>query len=109
MTNEELIARLKALAVDLPLAFHEGSLLDVDDVAVALNDAAVVLEAATVEAEWEYGTAHIDEPDCGDPVESQEEAERFVANYNRTSTSNGGFVVRRRKAGAWEPVGGDDA
>lgn len=44
-TKNELIARLRMLAVDLPLVFDDGSLLDVDDVAVALNEAADALAA----------------------------------------------------------------
>ena len=62
----------------------------------------IALGVTLSEDDWEYGTAHADEPDNGIAEVSKEAAEERVARYKRPVLSRDGLVVRRRKAGAWE-------
>lgn len=60
--------------------------------------------------EWEYGTAHADDPQSVDMGHTLEGAQRRVAQWNAADPERKGIVVRAPKR-AWEPlpVGGDDA
>lgn len=68
---------------------------------VRLADA---LEGTLPEAEWEYGTAHRATPEYGASEYSRERAEERVREWNETTQSERGLLVRRRKAGPWEVV-----
>lgn len=54
--------------------------------------------------EWEYGTGHTSEPGIGAAESSLRAAKTRVADWNRSTRTRTGVVVRRRKAGPWLPV-----
>ena len=66
------------------------------------------LEAAITEPGWEYGTAHREDPQVGAVEWSRARAEERVREWNETTQSVTGFVVRRRAAGPWLPVEGEN-
>ena len=72
--------------------------------AALFTRAADALEAATVDAEWEYGTEYEVSSTHTEftPAHSREHAERWVAD----SPTDTGLV--RRLIGAWRPVGGTE-
>ena len=59
------------------------------------------------EPEWEYGSAHRDDPSVGATEYSKERAEQRVREWNDHDDQKGGLLVRRRKAGPWLPVDGE--
>lgn len=104
--NEELIKEARSRAA---LCAHDSreAMRDTGDIVTRLADA---LEAATAEPEWEFGTAHREDPQVGAVEWSRARAEGRVRDWNETTQSVTGFVVRRRPAGPWLPVegGGSD-
>ena len=58
------------------------------------------------EPEWEYGSAHRDDPSVGATEYSTERAEQRVREWNDHDDQKGGLLVRRRPAGPWESVEG---
>lgn len=74
-----------------------------------IRELADALEAATaVETGWEYGTAHREDPQVGAVEWSRARAEERVREWNEATQSVTGFVVRRRPAGPWIPVEGEN-
>lgn len=59
------------------------------------------------EPEWEYGTGHTADPGVGAPELNRRAAEMRAAAWNRSTRTQTGVVVRRRKAGPWETVEGE--
>lgn len=78
------------------------------DQADAILAAFPVLSRAA-EPEWEYGTAHADDPQAVRMGYTLEGAQRRVAQWNAADPERKGIVVRAPKR-VWEPlpVGGDD-
>lgn len=64
---------------------------------------AALSRAAAPEPEWEYGTAHADDPQAVDMGYSLEGARRRVAQWNASDPERKGIVVRAPKR-AWEPL-----
>ncbi|KUF05682.1 hypothetical protein [Leucobacter sp. G161] len=100
-TNEELIKGARAVGTNDVVANprrYWGMIRELAD----------ALEAATaVETGWEYGTAHREDPQVGAVEWSRARAEERVREWNETTQSVTGFVVRRRAAGPWLPVEGE--
>lgn len=67
-----------------------------------------VLGTAAPEPEWEYGTAHADDPQAVDMGYTLEGAQRRVAQWNAADLERKGIVVRAPKR-VWEslPVVGE--
>lgn len=86
-------------------------------VGLLAQDMIAALDGAP-EPEWEYGaglvsdpsdaTSHVDRLSAGKAVAGWNES---VRRMDRLGARNSGpaMIVRRRKAGPWLPVGGDDA
>ncbi|MBL3699259.1 hypothetical protein [Leucobacter luti] len=66
-------------------------------------------QEAAPEPEWEYGTGHTADPGVGATESSKRAAEIRAAAWNKSTRTNTGIVVRRRKAGQWLPVQGENA
>lgn len=105
-TNEELIRAARAFASGSPLGKPVAR--ELDKAIGTIRRLADALEAATtVETGWEYGTAHREDPKVGAVEWSRARAEERVREWNETTQSVTGLVVRRRKAGPWLPVEGE--
>lgn len=53
------------------------------------------------EPEWEWGSAHRDDLSQGATEYSEARARERVRDWNETTRSRNGVLVRRRKAGPW--------
>lgn len=104
-TNQELIKEARSRAA-LCAQDSREAMRDTGDIVTRLADA---LEAATaVEPEWEYGTAHREDPGAGALEWSRARAEERAREWNEATRSVTGVVVRRRPAGPWLPVEGEN-
>ena len=97
-------AKLAELIDELRASADEGSY----DTAELCRRAADALEAAGNAIEWEYGTGHVADPDIGAPEPNRRAAEARAAAWNSTTRTQTGVVLRRRKAGPWLPVEGEN-
>ncbi|KAM9863120.1 hypothetical protein ACI1US_01005 [Leucobacter sp. BZR 635] len=97
-TNEEIIIRARAFASASPLG--KPMARELDKAILTIRRLADALEAATTEPEWEYGR------DCGpygvDEWDSEHAARVSVQSWRGSS------LVRRRPAGPWLPVEGEN-
>ena len=78
--------------------------IDRESFADGVDRLADALEGTLTEPEWEYGTAHRSTPEYGASEYSRERAEERVREWNETTQSGRGLLVRRRKAGPWAAV-----
>ncbi|UOQ57223.1 hypothetical protein MUN78_16460 [Leucobacter allii] len=85
---------------------HEG--VPLEGVVVRIAEAALS-RAAAPEPEWEYGTAHADDPEAVDMGYTLEGAQSRVAQWNAADPERKGIVVRAPRR-VWEPLstGGND-
>lgn len=100
MANEELIADAREMRDGGIMLSTPGEHFEMIE---RLADA---LEAATVESEWEYA---LRDPGADEPFTDVYRDMETLSDCESSIVWGAEELVRRRKAGEWEPVGGDDA